>query len=37
MEVEKELCESWRVWIDEKNHITSSNVIGSLMKIPRII
>lgn len=23
MEVEKELCESWRVWIDEKNHIVS--------------
>ena len=21
MEVEKELCESWRVWIDEENHI----------------
>ncbi len=23
MEVEKELCESWRVWIDEENHIVS--------------
>ena len=28
MEVEKELCESWRVWIDEKNHIVSFHTLS---------